>query len=131
MSAHHDVSVERTYLKIFFVLFGLTILEVGITYIPIAKWALALVLITLAFTKAGLVAAFYMHLKMEGKLLYLVCATPIVLVTIMLCGLTPDVANRVGARTKQDAPHEAGHAEGSPAPGASPAPAASPAAKHE
>lgn len=130
MSAHHDVAIERTYLKIFFVLFALTIIEVFITYIPMAKWALALILLILAFTKAGLVGAFYMHLKMEGKLLYVVCGAPILLVCLILVGMTPDIARRVGAKTKVDferTPHGAAHGDAHGA--ASPAPSAAPSAK--
>ena len=124
MSAENHVQAERDYIKIFWLLFGLTAFEVGATYMPFNKVFLALVLVTMAFVKAGLVAAFYMHLKLEGKLLYLVCATPVVLVAILTCGLMPDVGNRVGARTKQDAPHGA-HASAAPGEhGASAAPGA-------
>lgn len=128
MAAHHDVQVERTYLKIFFVLFVLTLFEVGLTYLPFAKWALAIALVSLAFFKAGLVAAFYMHLKFEGKLLYLVCATPVVLVTLLTFGLMPDVGKRVGARTKVDFAPAGAH--GQPVPHGSAAPSAPASAAH-
>lgn len=127
----HDVAIERTYLKIFFVLFALTIAEVFITYVPMAKWALGLILLIMAFTKAGLVGAFYMHLKFEGKLLYVVCSTPVLLVCLMLLGMTPDVAKRVGAKTKVDferhAHGAAAHGAASPAPSVAPSAAPSPA----
>ena len=115
MASDHGAHVEPDYIKIFWWLFGLTALEVSISYVPgsvISRWAIGFCLVVMAFVKAGMVAAFYMHLKMEGRLLYGVCAVPIVLVAILTMGLTPDVANRKGATTRQDAPVP--HASASP-----------------
>jgi cytochrome c oxidase subunit 4 len=115
VSAEHGDDIDATYMKIFVVLFVLTVVEVGAAKLPMNKWLIGFTLLALAFFKAGLVAAFYMHLKFEGRLLYLVCSIPIVLVALLTLGLTPDVAHRVGATTR---------------PGASPAPVASAGAHH-
>ena len=107
MSADHGAHAEPDYIAIFWVLLILTLAEVLISYIPssiIARWAIGFLLVAMAFFKAGLVAAFYMHLKFEGKLLYFVAGLPILLVAVLTAGLTPDVARRVGATTRQDAP---------------------------
>lgn len=115
----HGAHAEPDYIKIFWWLFGLTAVEVAASYLPVNKWLMGFVLVSLAFFKAGLVAAFYMHLKFEGKLLYLVCCVPIVLVCVLTLGMVPDIANRVVATSKA-----AGAAQ---APGGTPA---SPAAGH-
>lgn len=52
------------YLGIFWLLAGLTGLEIGVTYFPIPQ---APILLTLAGLKAVLVAMFYMHLKFDSK----------------------------------------------------------------
>ena len=47
MSAEHGAHVEPDYIKIFWYLFGLTFVEVLVSYIPstmIARWAIAIVL---------------------------------------------------------------------------------------
>lgn len=93
------------YLKVFWWLFGLTLIEVGISFIPatiLTRGMSVACLIALAFSKAGLVAAYYMHLKFEGWLLYAVCAPPLLLVTMLFFGLLPDIAYRIGARTRAD-----------------------------
>ena len=63
-------SHRRTYWIIFVWLFVLTILEVGVVFVPgVAKPLLISALCLMAVGKAALVGLFYMHLNTETKLL--------------------------------------------------------------
>ena len=61
----------------------LTVIEVAITFTPISKSALVLILIALAIAKATLVAMYYMHLRFEGPLIRLIATVPILLAIIL------------------------------------------------
>ncbi len=74
---------RKEYFVIFVLLFVLTILEVGLAYVPgIAKPLMVSGLILLAVVKATLVGLFYMHLKHETRVLKL---------TVLIPMLTPAV----------------------------------------
>jgi cytochrome c oxidase subunit 4 len=60
---------RKEYLVIFVALTLLTVLEVGVVYVPVARGLLISALVLLALGKAALVALFYMHLKHETKIL--------------------------------------------------------------
>ncbi len=60
---------RRTYVLVFVALAAITVLEVGVTYLPVPRVP---VLIPLALIKAGLVALFYMHLKYDRRVFGLV-----------------------------------------------------------
>ena len=93
----HAESHVRTYLKVFVALLVFTILEYFY-----AKFAsrfqfhialLILGLMALAVVKAALVGLYFMHLKFEGKLIYLIALGPLVLCVIMIAALVPDIAH--------------------------------------
>jgi len=72
--AHVD---RKEYWKIFVWLTVLTILEVGIVYVPGISWGMLVsALCGLAIAKATLVGLFYMHLKDETKYLRWTVAIP-------------------------------------------------------
>ena len=76
MSHDHHVN-RKQYWVIFVYLLVLTVLEVGVVYIPgIAKPLMVIALLLLAITKAALVGLFYMHLKHETKVLKLTVLLP-------------------------------------------------------
>jgi caa(3)-type oxidase subunit IV len=76
-AAHAPSSHRRTYWLVFVWLFVLTVLEVGVVYVPgIAKGLLVSALVLLAVTKASLVGLFYMHLHDETRWLKLTVAIP-------------------------------------------------------
>ncbi|MBI4431142.1 MAG: cytochrome C oxidase subunit IV family protein [Candidatus Omnitrophica bacterium] len=79
------------YIAVFWVLLIFTLLEVGIAYLRIAKLPMALILISLAMTKALLVAMFYMHLKFEKRLLILIAVSPFIFAVILTLALMPDI----------------------------------------
>jgi caa(3)-type oxidase subunit IV len=67
---------RRPYIVVFILLGILTALEVGVTRIPIAKGLMAFLLISMALTKAALVALVFMHLGHERRALKLTVALP-------------------------------------------------------
>lgn len=85
---------EPNYMAVFYALGILTVTEIGVAYMGLTKAVLAPILVSLAFVKASLVALWYMHLKFEGRLLYLIVAMPLLLVCIMLAGYLPDIGYR-------------------------------------
>ena len=70
-------ATRRSYLLIFLVLALLTALEVGVTYSGMNKRAMIWLLISMAVSKAALVALFFMHLKSETRGLRLSVLIPI------------------------------------------------------
>ncbi len=62
----------------------LTLIEIGIALTGIAAAAQVAVLLALAYTKALLVALYYMHLKFEGPIIRIIAAVPMLLVLIVI-----------------------------------------------
>jgi caa(3)-type oxidase subunit IV len=87
-STAHSTSA---YLKIFWILLVLTIIEVAIVYMGLPKILLAALLVILAVWKAALVAMHFMHLKFEKRTLALVAITPFVLCVFLILMLMPDI----------------------------------------
>ena len=69
------------YLGIFWGLLALTLVEVAVAYQPMGRGLKIGALLTLAITKALLVALYYMHLKFDRRLLVLIAATPFFLIS--------------------------------------------------
>jgi cytochrome c oxidase subunit 4 len=86
---HHDVP----YLKVFAALIILTIITVGIgIYLRFPQEIINVLLALLvASIKGSLVAMYFMHLKFEGKLIYLIFISPLVLCVILVLALLPDI----------------------------------------
>ena len=87
-SASHSAA---NYIKIFYILLVLTIVEVAIVYLGLPKMLLAALLIIFAVWKADLVAMHFMHLKFEKRTLALVAITPFVLCVFLILMLMPDI----------------------------------------
>jgi len=72
MSAGKPHVDRALYFKIFVALTVLTVLEVGVVYVPgIGKVALGIALTGMALAKAALVLWFFMHLAIESSVLSL------------------------------------------------------------
>ncbi|HEV8607723.1 MAG TPA: cytochrome C oxidase subunit IV family protein [Tepidisphaeraceae bacterium] len=85
---HHKVN----YFLIFGILVGLTILTVGVAFLPIHhEWIKVLLALTIASIKASFVAIFFMHLKFEGKLIYFIMIVPLSFTVVLICALIPDI----------------------------------------
>ena len=87
-STAHSTSA---YIKVFYVLLVLTIVEVAIVYLGLPKILLAALLVIAAVWKASLVAMHFMHLKFEKRTLAVVALTPFVLCVFLILMLMPDI----------------------------------------
>ena len=87
---HHKVP----YYWIFGVLVILTIVTVAVARHRFENEMVNLLLAMLvASVKASCVALYFMHLKFEGKLIYLILIVPLILCVILCCALIPDIAH--------------------------------------
>ena len=91
--AHADH--RREYIVIFVWLIVLTVLEVGIVYVPgIAKGLLISALVLMAVAKAGLVALYYMHLNSETTWLKATVAIPMAIPAVYAVVLVAEASWR-------------------------------------
>jgi cytochrome c oxidase subunit IV len=81
---------EPNYMGVFYWLAGLTVVEVAVTFLPLTKLALGAILVVLAFTKASLVAMYFMHLKFERRTMLFIAATPVILCVFLMFMLLPE-----------------------------------------
>ena len=86
-----DDHKEPNYMGVFYTLTILTALEIGVIYLPIGKLAIGLLLVSLALAKAMLVALYFMHLKFEKSTLGIIALTPLILCTLLIFALLPDL----------------------------------------
>jgi len=89
-STHHDERTHPTpgtYLRIFAVLVIVTVIEVGIFYVPAFAPILVPSLLVLSAAKFALVVMFYMHLKQDSKLFTFLFGGPLLLATAVMIGL--------------------------------------------
>jgi len=82
---------KSAYIKVFYVLLVLTIVEVAIVYLGLPKMLLVALLVIFAVWKASLVAMHFMHLKFEKRTLAVVALTPFVLCVFLILMLMPDI----------------------------------------
>jgi cytochrome c oxidase subunit 4 len=86
---HHAVN----YLAIFITLVVLTIVTVGVAFLGIKReWQKVLLALAIASVKATFVVLYFMHLKFEGKLIYLILLVPVSFCIILVVSLLPDVS---------------------------------------
>ena len=82
------------YLMIFFALVALTVLTV---LVALHRFDDELVNVLLALLvasiKAIFVAMYFMHLKFEGKLIYLILLVPVALTIALVTSLVPDISH--------------------------------------
>jgi cytochrome c oxidase subunit IV len=85
---HHHVP----YFAIFGILVALTVVTVAVAFIHIeSELAKVLLALLIASIKGACVAMFFMHLKFEGKLIYLIAGVPLILTVLLVVALIPDV----------------------------------------
>jgi cytochrome c oxidase subunit 4 len=70
MSDHDHKPDVKLYLKIFAALLVLTVATVGVSYLDLPKGPGLALGLAIACVKAGLVAAYFMHLKGEKALIW-------------------------------------------------------------
>jgi cytochrome c oxidase subunit IV len=87
MAAEHK---HPNYMAIFWYLAILTVVEIGVIYLPLSKLTIGVLLCALALGKAALVAMYFMHLRFETRTLGMVAVTPLVIATLLIFLLLPD-----------------------------------------
>ena len=103
---HHSVP----YYLIFAVLVILTGITVGVAFLDIHnEIAKVLLALTIASIKASAVAFFFMHLKFEGKLIYLILVVPLLLCVLLVCALIPDIVYNTPFDRMTPLPGASGH----------------------
>ncbi|HKY84186.1 MAG TPA: cytochrome C oxidase subunit IV family protein [Anaerolineales bacterium] len=70
------------YLGVFLVLILLTVIEIMVAGSGVTPPALNVILLALSFSKAGLVAAFYMHLRGDHRLYTAIFVLPVLLLMV-------------------------------------------------
>ena len=78
------------YMAIFWSLALLTVIEIAVIYLPLAKLTIGVLLCALALGKAALVAMYFMHLRFETRALGMVAVTPLAIATLLVFLLLPD-----------------------------------------
>lgn len=80
------------YYLIFTALVVLTAATFGVSWIRFQnEWMNVVFAVLMAFIKASLVALFFMHLKFEGKLIYMILIVPLVFCVAIIVSLIPDL----------------------------------------
>lgn len=91
-AAHDSHGGAKLYLMVFGALLVLTAVTVAAAFVETDSEVLkVLIALAIATCKATLVATFFMHLKWEGKLIYLILALPLILTVLMVLALIPDI----------------------------------------
>jgi cytochrome c oxidase subunit 4 len=78
------------YMKIFWALAILTVVEIALVFLPMGKLVIGTGLVVLAVWKAALVAMYFMHLRFETKTLGWIAVTPLAIATLLVFLLLPD-----------------------------------------
>ena len=91
---HHRIP----HYLVFAALLVLTIVTVLAYYVLLymnvrSELVRVLIAIFIASIKASLVCLFFMHMKFEGKLIYMILIVPLVMCVILVCALIPDIQN--------------------------------------
>lgn len=83
----HPHPTAGTYIRVAVILTVLTVLEIGVFYVPEFHPVLAPVLLSLSALKFAIVVMFYMHLKMDSKFFTLLFGGPLLLAGAVMLGL--------------------------------------------
>jgi cytochrome c oxidase subunit 4 len=78
------------YMAIFWYLAILTVIEIAVIYLPLAKFTIGVLLCALALGKAALVAMYFMHLRFETRTLGMIAVVPLLIATLLIFVLLPD-----------------------------------------
>ena len=86
-----DDHEEANYMLVFYWLAALTVIEIGVIYLPLAKLMIGIMLVIMALAKASLVGMYFMHLRYEKRTLGMVALTPLLSCTFLIFALIPDL----------------------------------------
>ncbi len=91
MDTEHPRSLTKTYLAVFGALAVLTGVTVGVSYLHLARPKAIGAALLIAAIKVSLIAAFFMHLKFEKKIIRWIILTALLGVLIFLSFVLPDI----------------------------------------
>ena len=86
-AGEHAHPTAGVYLRVAAVLVILTVIEVGVFYVPAFHPVLVPTLLILSALKFTLVVMFYMHLKMDSRFFTFLFGGPLLLACVMTMGL--------------------------------------------
>ena len=86
-ASEHEHPGTGTYLAVAAVLTIITLVEVGVFYIPALRVILPPTLLVLSAAKFALVVGFYMHLKYDHNLFRAVFIAPLLIAVAVIVGL--------------------------------------------
>ena len=93
MSAEAHAHPQPNYMMVFYALFGLTVAEVGVTYLHMPEAIMIIILLVMAFVKAAMVAAYFMHLRYDNIILSIIAVVPLILACIAVAVLSYEFLN--------------------------------------
>jgi cytochrome c oxidase subunit 4 len=86
---HHKVN----YVAVFTTLVVLTVLTVVVAFVNVkSEFAKVMLALAIASVKASAVVLYFMHVKFEGKLIYLILIVPLTFCVVLVLSLLPDVS---------------------------------------
>lgn len=88
---HKEAHEDPNYIAVFAWLAVLTVVEVGVIYVPIPKLMIAAALVLMASVKAALVAIYFMHLKFEKVVIWWIAVIPAILCVFLILMLLPEL----------------------------------------
>jgi cytochrome c oxidase subunit IV len=81
--AHSGLTTKIIW-RVFWILLGITIFEVGIAFTPLSKDVLLYTFITLTIVKAYYIVGYFMHLKFEAIPLQYSLLLPFILIVYLI-----------------------------------------------
>lgn len=87
--AQHDDAVD---LGVYLGLLALTALTVGAAFVAQGRIFAVATALTIAASKAAAIGLYYMNLRRERPLMYVIVGTGVLAVLILLFGIIPDVS---------------------------------------
>jgi cytochrome c oxidase subunit 4 len=81
----------RTYILVFVILAALTVVTVGVAYLPLSMGLAIALALVIATIKGTLVACYFMHLISEKKLIYIVLAITVTFFIVLM--ITPVITS--------------------------------------
>ncbi len=87
MSGHSPEAIKkevRTYVAVFVALAVLTVLTVGASYLKLSLGAAILLALFIASVKGTLVAAYFMHLRTEKKIVLALLVLAVIFFVVLL-----------------------------------------------
>ncbi len=86
-----DHSTVKTYIIVFVWLVIFTAIELFSAGAGLSRHALVAIILATAVGKAILIALFFMHLKFENRLVWLLPGIPLFFIAAFVFGLCPDI----------------------------------------